>query len=59
VSAPAGDVPRDDALPVGKTCRDCAHAGRCVAMGFTDSLDNDYCDFIPVRFKQKPSKEPK
>lgn len=36
-------------LPNGKTCGDCAHAKRCAAFGFTDSLDNTYCSFIPSR----------
>lgn len=36
-------------LPEGKTCRDCLHARRCEAIGYTDSLDNTYCSFIPSR----------
>lgn len=48
-----GDVTRGDELPDGKSCRDCSHSRRCVSFGFTDSLDNKHCDFIPVRFKQK------
>lgn len=47
---------RDDELPAGKTCRECAHSRRCVALGFTDSLDNKWCDFIPVRFVLKGAK---
>lgn len=55
----AGDVSRDDGLPASKTCRDCAHSKRCIGLGFTDSLDNNYCDFIPVRFKQKAAERAK
>lgn len=40
-------------LPKGKTCADCVHIKRCELFGFTDSRENDFCDFYPIRFKEK------
>ena len=37
-------------LPAGKSCGDCHHIRRCLALGFTSSADNTSCDFFPVRF---------
>jgi hypothetical protein len=37
------------ALPSGKTCADCAHIRRCVAM-FGGDPKNTACDWIPSRF---------
>ena len=37
-------------LPEGKTCADCAHCSRCVALFGVDK-ENVACDFIPPRFQ--------
>jgi hypothetical protein len=36
-------------LPVGKTCAQCIHLPRCVAM-FGAQPENRVCDFSPSRF---------
>ncbi len=36
-------------LPQGKTCVDCAHLSRCVAI-FGHKPEDTYCDFFPRRF---------
>lgn len=36
-------------LPDGKTCGDCAHVRRCVAI-FGHKPEDTYCDFFPRRF---------
>lgn len=38
-------------LPDGKTCADCAHLSRCVAL-FGVRATNTTCDFHPRRFRQ-------
>lgn len=38
-------------LPPGKTCGDCAHVRRCVAM-FGHVPADTACDFYPSRFRQ-------
>jgi len=40
-------------LPDGKTCGDCAHTPRCLALGYTENADMTRCDFFPVRFMAK------
>lgn len=40
----------DNALPAGKTCRDCIHAFRCEAMEYTRPGDAK-CYYMPSRFK--------
>lgn len=37
-------------LPEGKTCADCAHFKRCVAL-FQCPSDNEECDWAPSRFR--------
>jgi hypothetical protein len=37
------------ALPEGKTCADCIHVRRCVAM-FGGDPGNTSCDWIPSRY---------
>ncbi len=37
-------------LPEGKTCGDCAHIGRCVAM-FGMKPSDTSCSFFPRRFR--------
>lgn len=36
-------------LPAGKTCGDCVHVKRCVAI-FGHKPADTYCDFFPRRF---------
>lgn len=38
-------------LPDGKTCGDCMHARRCIAM-FGHTATDTYCDFYPRRFRE-------
>lgn len=40
----------DMALPIGKTCGDCAHFKRCVAL-FGCKPTNITCDWSPSRFQ--------
>jgi hypothetical protein len=37
-------------LPDGKTCGDCVHLRRCVAI-FGHKPEDTYCDFFPRRFQ--------
>jgi hypothetical protein len=42
-------------LPPGKTCKDCAHATRCVwYLGHSFSYDSTECDWGPSRFRDDP-----
>lgn len=43
-------------LPAGKTCGDCAHVRRCVAM-FGHEQGDTSCDFYPSRFRQAVVRE--
>jgi hypothetical protein len=36
-------------LPAGRTCQDCGHVERCVALGYTWRA-RESCDFHPRRF---------
>jgi hypothetical protein len=47
-----GEIDYDAAmrLPASKTCGDCAHVRRCVAM-FGHVLTDTSCDFYPSRFR--------
>jgi hypothetical protein len=36
-------------LPIGATCGDCRHIGRCKAM-FDHTETDSYCDWSPSRF---------
>lgn len=40
-------------LPEGKTCADCRHLDRCVAM-FAGFPEATACDWQPSRFSPKP-----
>ena len=40
-------------LPPGKTCADCYYVKRCVAL-FGAKPENDFCDFLPVAFREAP-----
>ncbi len=40
-------------LPEGKTCGNCRHELRCVAM-FGHTSTDTYCDWFPRRFVEKP-----
>lgn len=51
------DYLREMKLPAGKTCGDCVHVARCMAFGFTKSIDRTTCDFHPNRFTEKPRAE--
>jgi hypothetical protein len=42
------------ALPIGKTCADCAHVRRCTMFGFARPTDTT-CDFAPSRFTPRDS----
>lgn len=46
----------DMRLPVGKTCGDCAHLARCVAM-FGAVAGSLVCDFSPSKFMPKVAAE--
>lgn len=37
-------------LPAGKTCGDCAHLARCVAI-FGHVPEDIYCDWFPRRYR--------
>ena len=39
-------------LPAGKTCGDCIHTYRCVAI-FGHTAADTYCDWFPRRFNPK------
>lgn len=39
-------------LPPGKTCADCVHTPRCVAI-FGMIPEDQACDFFPIRFQQR------
>ena len=41
-------------LPVGTTCGDCRHIGRCKAI-FGHVETDTYCDWSPSRFTRRPS----
>lgn len=43
------DFAAEMALPPGKTCGDCRHCARCVAM-FGHVATDTSCDFHPSRF---------
>ena len=43
-------------LPVGKTCGDCVHCERCVAL-FGHQPRNEVCDWAPSRFYDKATLE--
>lgn len=45
------------ALPDGKTCRDCRHLRRCVAL-LNIASTNTVCDFYPSRFDQYQAEAP-
>lgn len=38
-------------LPEGKTCGDCVHAKRCIAM-FGHIAEDESCDWAPSRFRE-------
>ena len=48
------DYRAEMALPPGKTCGDCVHTRRCVAI-FGMSPTDTSCDFHPSRFNPKPT----
>lgn len=39
-------------LPPGKTCADCIHTSRCVAI-FGVIPEDQRCDFFPVRYRER------
>ena len=39
-------------VPGDKTCSDCMHCNRCVALGYSKP-NNTSCDFYPNRFTQE------
>lgn len=43
-------------LPQGKTCGDCVHCRRCCAI-YGHIQEDEVCDFLPSRFKEKQAKE--
>lgn len=45
-------VAADMRLPADKTCADCSHLARCVAL-FGCASTNRYCDWSPSRFVQR------
>jgi hypothetical protein len=45
------------ALPSGKTCGDCAHLNRCVAI-FGHTATDTYCDWFPRRFREAVLMDP-
>ena len=49
-----GEMSDDDMkLPVGKTCGDCLHFGRCKWLVGVRGKETT-CDFAPSRFQEKP-----
>ena len=42
----------DMALPHGKTCSDCVHIQRCIALGVT-RFEAVECDWSPSRFRDR------
>jgi hypothetical protein len=53
---PPGDTEEEAVaqIPVGKTCGDCAYYEPTCQWLISVAKTNFMCDFIPVRFKQKP-----
>jgi len=42
-------------LPLGKTCGDCVHIGRCEAIGYTRSAEELACSLFPRHFRERES----
>lgn len=39
-------------LPEGKTCADCVHTARCVAI-FGHIPEDETCDWLPIRYQER------
>ena len=52
MSASEIDYASDMRLPAEKTCGDCVHTRRCVAL-FGHTATDTVCDFYPSRYRER------